>query len=114
MNCKPGDLALWVTRGALVNVDRVFDRDELFPDTAGWLHLFAPSVGIPSFVVTVLGAPQKNQMGTAGTRGKYFQQTPVRSTSLRPIRDPGEDATDEMVALLGKPSSLPHPSKEHA
>lgn len=31
---------------------------------------------------------------------------------LIPIRDPGEDATDEMVALLGKPAS--QPLKEHA
>lgn len=32
--------------------------------------------------------------------------------ALRPIRDPGEDATDEMVAILGKPAS--QPSKEYA
>ena len=45
----------------------------------------------------------------------HYKNTPyVLDECLRPIRDPGEAATDEMVALLGKPSSLPQPSKERA
>ena len=30
-----------------------------------------------------------------------------RDAELTPIRDPGEDATDEMVQLLGSPSAVP-------
>lgn len=31
----------------------------------------------------------------------------VPDASLRPLRDPGDDAQDEMIQLLGKPESIP-------
>lgn len=98
MRVRPGDLAIWVTRGALVDVERVFGGEEYFPDTTGRLHLFSPD-GL-SFVVRMLGSAQIGNSGGT-SKGCYFQRGPVLRSSLRPIRDePGED---EMLRIAGLP-----------
>lgn len=36
----------------------------------------------------------------------FGECTAVADHALRPIRDPGDDATDEMLQLLGKPNEV--------
>ena len=87
MNCKPGDLAVIVSGipadniGKIIKVLTVEDR---------WYGLAWDYEG------ALYGA---NFPGVRADR--------VADSCLRPIRDPGEDATDEMVELLGKPVAKP-------
>jgi hypothetical protein len=91
LNCRPGDMAYtvapWIIegRGRIVRVVRAAS-----PADAG----FTPMAGCwycEGDIVTYLG--------------------PVRAAvicdgSLRPIRDPGDDATDETIERLGLPGQL--------
>jgi hypothetical protein len=81
MNCKPGDLAILVKAGV--------ERDEPYLGqifTCLRIHTEASArVGMPVWTVTELDG-----FG-------------VKDRSLRPIRDPGEDATDETLQWLPVP-----------
>lgn len=82
MNCKPGDLAICINAvvkehiGLIVLVvGPALDRQP------GW------------WTVEVPNHPSPNDLGWR-----------ARDSSLRPIRDPGEDATDETLTWLPVPS----------
>ena len=89
MNCKPGDLAIIVDAGscARVHIGKI----------VRCIRLTEPIYGHHGFGWETL--PELN----ASDDGKALLW---RDEHLRPIRDPGDDATDEMVQLLGKPSGV--------
>jgi hypothetical protein len=86
MNCKPGDLAVIVKVGPLAK-------------------------GLLGRFVTVL-RPHKDSLGVYWDYEPLLQTVDgyvvaaVEDECLRPIRDPGEDAVDEMVQKLGKPQEV--------
>lgn len=105
MNCKPGDLAVVVrdqrsgsakTAGKIVEVlyaapGQPFNMPDGFrhaasPAGAWWVVRFMHQLLVPTI---------------RGERMSAYAVVP--DLVLRPIRDPGEDATDEMIVLLGKP-----------
>lgn len=93
MNCKKGELAFVIagpSSGTVVQCLELY----LGPWEGG-------IVGIPGWNID---RPILKKCGR--------KESVIADKWLRPILDPGEDATDEMVALLGKPAS--QPSKEHA
>lgn len=94
MNCKPGDLAVIVkslagNEGRLVNVVNS-DVYMLPGDLSGMPH--------PLWRVRSLGEPVRS---TIGWIDKEFA---FPDAWLKPIRDPGEDATDETLTWLPVPS----------
>lgn len=94
MNCKKGDLAVIVISAA-GNEGRIVRCVGL--TESRMFHIFRG----PRWLID---KPVPDSLGG-------FIDS-IADANLRPIRDPGEDATDEMVALLGKPAS--QPSKETA
>jgi hypothetical protein len=93
MNCKPGDLAI-VVRGMYSdeNVGKLVRTVRLVP-----LH----DADGPSWEVESLsGFLMHPRVELCGLRG-WFEDS-----RLRPIRDPGDDAQDEMLVLLGKPEQI--------
>lgn len=102
MNCKPGDLAVIVGKHALnvnrlVNVLRTY-KGELIE---GIEYYVEP--GIHYWVIESAGAsPLMSRM-------EFGPPIPcklhvARDASLRPIRDPGDDATDQTLEWLPVPS----------
>lgn len=92
MNCKPGDLAYYVGRSRPDLVGRVCEVLQV------GIHEF--SGGPADGCVVQFSEKCRTTSGDLSVDGW------VKQTSLRPIRDPGDDATDEMVQLLGKPSEV--------
>lgn len=89
MNCKPGDLAIYVgkqdaVRGYVVKVVRQGAPGSDVPDPVPgvWWEVAPP---IP----------------LNGKKRRF-----AADCALLPIRDPGDEATDEMVQLLGNPSEV--------
>lgn len=96
MNCKPGDLAITVGSvsgkqdGRLVEVLRAANpKDVKEWEPAAWF-------------VKVLGSPL--HMVAASGESAPFSYCAIRDCNLRPIRDPGDDATDETLTWLPVPS----------
>jgi hypothetical protein len=86
MNCKPGDLAMYVGLnqeyiGHVVTVVSPTTADSPLAVDGPWWHV-EPKIG-----------------------GKYSRTS---DASLRPIRDPGDDAVDETLLWL------PSPKRERA
>ena len=103
MNCKPGDLAIVVkgrsgkNDGKIVRVVRRAANEE--------------SIG--GFVARAVGHESTNVSWLCSGNGLYtglgegpLTEWVFRDKVLRPIRDPGEDATDEMVLIAGKPEQV--------
>lgn len=91
MNCKQGDLAFIVrvmTPICNPNLNRLCEVLKPAEDHPGWWR------------VRMLGRPGITYHGLEKQEGI------MRDCNLRPIRDPGDDATDEMVQLLGKPQGV--------
>lgn len=89
MNCKPGDLAVIVNSNDRRNIGklvRVIGPYEMRPQS-WWVASESVLHGVFS------------DWPPGAEVGQYDK-------NLRPIRDPGEDATDEMVQLLGKPQEV--------
>ena len=88
MNCKPGDLARMVRSDFPENVNKLV-----------WVREKAPTFVGEGWMVELL-QPMKTTFGwkPAGSIGS------AADTDLRPIRDPGDDAVDEMLVLLGSPA----------
>lgn len=104
MNCKPGDLA------RLVNLPRALsnaaDRFVKLKDQ--------PPVLIDGDMGWELEERVNfNMHGQATRNGVLFMHGDavyfdvMQDRYLRPIRDPGDDAVDEMVQRLGKPAARP-------
>jgi hypothetical protein len=95
MNCKQGDLAVFVrskagNEGKVVTCLRLARWDEI--NEARFAHDAGPIWKIDRAVPTLF--PYGNDIRFADL---------AHDSMLRPIRDPGDDATDEMIVLLGKP-----------
>jgi len=95
MRCKPGDLAMTVAPfnvggiGQFVTVVRLAKSEEMIDGIAFYAR-------VPSWVVD----------GTFRTDGNVFRGGVIADICLRPIRDPGDDAVDEMLQRLGGPNKV--------
>ena len=104
MNCKPGDLA------RLVNLPKSLSKaNDRFVKLKN-----QPPVMIDGELGWELEERVKFTMtGNATRNGVLFREGDavyfdvMQDRNLRPIRDPGDDAVDEMVAKLGRPASYP-------
>jgi hypothetical protein len=90
MNCKPGDLAVYVG-GHLSNprnVGRIFQVLRRGNDWHGQISWWVKPAG----------------EAYSPTRLKWMsEEGEVLDKLLRPIRDPGDDATDETLLWVGSP-----------
>lgn len=106
LNCKPGDLAVVVkapTRteflGRVCTVLWAAPAHERFRLPDDYLH---DPAGEGRWVVE-FASPIKVEV-TGGFRVTPFAA--VRDECLTPIRDPGEDAVDEILQLVGSPNKV--------
>lgn len=101
MNCRPGDLAFIVSVGEILPLCA---REALHRAAIGrvvrTVHLTPPSDGsdVPCWM---LEEPFSVPYGDDGT---LIYCWGIADRGLRPIRDPGEDAVDEMIQLVGSPT----------
>lgn len=88
MNCKPGDLARVINSKAALDCgfsDKILKVTKLSKEPNG------------IFYWEFCGPALLCRCGCCGLVDL------IADDQLRPIRDPGDDATDEMIVLLGKP-----------
>jgi hypothetical protein len=97
MNCKPGDLAVVVRAvstpemiGRYVICKRLAVGEEPI-DGQSWQRLYRPD---PVWIVEVAGADP------IPWGSKMVRRRAINDAFLRPIRDPGDDAKDEMLRPL--------------
>lgn len=99
MNCKKDDLAIVVRSFTGENLGKIVRCLRLANPEDLWLH----NVGYDGPVWLI----DQTLICRSLANLNYFAEVPlVPDEILRPIRDPGEDATDEMVQLLGKPQEV--------
>lgn len=96
MNCKPGDLAVFVkswcgNEGKIVRTVRLATEAEL--QACG----FVQTLGAVWVLEQYLPAIRQSS-------GKRLTTNFAVDAFLRPIRDPGEDATDETLTWIPVPS----------
>jgi hypothetical protein len=92
MNCKPGDMAVIVEATNPHNRNRIVEVLE-FPGRqgqAGWMWMV--ECVTPLYVIKVTGSGRE----PAGSLHRCY----VPDAWMRPIRDPGEQARDEMLRPL--------------
>lgn len=115
MNVKQGDIAR-IVKSHFSNLDKLVLVLEASPGNGlpiGSVFQVAGrnfKVDHPEFcwVVESLGAPLKKNSK------KKYRICPVGDSYLRPIRDPGDDATDETLAWKSVPTASPARTKETA
>ena len=84
MNCKPNDLAICIHSEVHERIGTIVEVVGPAADGApGWWTIKSDNAPCPS---------------PLGWK--------ARDAWLRPIRDPGDDATDEMVLIAGKPQEV--------
>jgi len=93
MNCKPGDLAIVVkswagNEGKIVRCIKL-DTERSFFDNVGPDGVTPPE---PIWIIDI------HLRGCDGSFSNY-----IADSQLRPIRDPGDDAVDQVVLKVGKP-----------
>lgn len=108
-NVKAGDLAIIVgaqmcpeNNGRIVEVVRPFLPGEV------WGNSVLPT-NRPSWIVRSVGSPLAcafTNALTGQTRTEYRPERPYGDRLLRPIHNPGDDAVDEMVQIVGKPEGV--------
>lgn len=88
MNCKPGDLAIFV-KSCCGNEGKIVRCIRLLSSAQAAREEFAPGAlwEIDTLVLTTYG----------DVWCRAFDE------QLRPLRDPGDGAVDEMVKIVGKP-----------
>lgn len=97
-NCRPGDLARIVgprLYGHLVEVLYATPAHRFALPDGHW-HAGRSRQGL--WVVRLLGKPIEVRLDGGDTRLAQYASMP--DSALRPIRDPGEDAKDEMLRPL--------------
>lgn len=91
--CRQGDLAI-VVRSMCGNEGRIVKciarYDGIFVELNGEIVLINPSWVIEPHLPTITG-------------GRSWA---IADENLRPIRDPGDDAIDEIIQRVGKPSDV--------
>lgn len=80
MNCRPGDMAMVIR--------------SIYP------HLLGRIITVHNLLTTRDGSPCWSYTGNLDT--PYGPPHYAEDCCLRPIRDPGDDAVDEMVQLVGE------------
>jgi len=99
LNCKPGDLARvvgWAPRLGLNDHVVLLAKEQPFLLYDVWHWRLAKPLDF------VLGAGGKNRLtGEQFVPGQPVQVLELPDYCLRPIRDPGDDAVDEMVRKVG-------------
>ena len=110
MNCRPGDLARIVGTPAGLGLNNHFvtlkkQPPVFYGDCAHWA-LEEPVYFTASYIlVDVVG-----KFSPPGTRVSVES---IADENLRPIRDPGRDAIDEMVQKLGPAAKTLTEVREH-
>lgn len=107
MNCKPGDLAYVTSQaetpglaGRFVIVEQLVQSRDFTVCGEWWIDIDEPSwVCSPADGGTL---PHQRLDGEVG----FIRRRVIPDAILRPIRDPGDDATDEMVLIAGKPQEV--------
>lgn len=106
MNCKPGDLAYVVARvaairGRIVTVLHAAPTGADFILPNGTLHAAIAPDGNHWWLCELVTAV-KIPWTLDGRLWRHFdgRYTPIPDRDLRPIRDPGEDAVDELLRPL--------------
>lgn len=109
MNCKPGDLAVIVgAKEAPQNNGRIVEVVRAFPIGEVWGNNMKRGPA-PAWIVRSTGTPlvmKTENVLTGRTWFRLVQERPYSDRCLRPIRDHGDDATDEMVLLVGMPGEV--------
>lgn len=106
MNCKPGDLAVIVrdekNLGLLGRICRVLHAASTsefrLPD--GYLHVPCSAGRWAIDFNEPINVPLRNG------NSRWTRFAVANDAALRPIRDPGDDAIDEMVLIVGKPEGV--------
>lgn len=105
LNCKPGDLAVVVgLGGSFANFnDRIVEVLERAPN--------GPIVKLPNGAFSnggercwIVRFPSQVAMPLGGGKHEQTHYSVCPDKHLRPIRDPGDDAVDEMVLIAGAPA----------
>jgi hypothetical protein len=96
MNCKPGDMAVIVRTMGVSTVEPVL----------GWTFELTEIVHTGKF------GPCWGYKGERRRHPDGWEIAFIADTILKPLRDPGDDAVDEMVLLLGKPKGETQPTRE--
>lgn len=96
MNCKPGDLAMVVKAVCPENIGLIVKVLRWAPPIDG-MPAWETESDRPSPTVCTISPRVSTGM---------HRVADVRDAWLRPIRDPGDDAIDEMVQKLGKPEGV--------
>ena len=91
MNCKQGDVAV-IVRSYAGNEGKIVRCLRLLKNDMAWVGIDGITEKFPTWEI------DRQLKGWKGDTSCY-----VADYKLRPIRDPGDDATDEMIVLLGKP-----------
>lgn len=92
MNCKPDDLVRYVGRIRRPNLYGWIGRTVKLISISDGDRVWVVDPPLPGGVVFYEGRPRRPEW--------------VYDASLRPIRDPGDDAIDEMVLIVGKPEGV--------
>lgn len=115
MNCRPGDLAYIIGAseyaGMIVEVLHAAPARREFRLPDGMIHEAIP-FDLPFWVFRSAGTPFRCPMVVGGFRSSIYGAGP--DSRLRPIRDPGEDATDEIILRIGKPTTEGQPEEAHS
>lgn len=99
MNCRPGELAFIFGLHAALNLN---DRPVQLANEPWFMFGGVPHWRLEQPIETTVSASGTNwftgQYIPKGSTGVIYE---VPDENLRPIRDPGEDAVDQMVLLMG-------------
>lgn len=98
MNCRPGDLARIVGTDVRLGLN---DRIVKLTNDAPKVVAGRPHWRLEEPIRVVLSMAGINPLGQVFERGECLIARFLDDANLRPIRDPGADAVDEMVRLVG-------------
>lgn len=101
MNCRPGDLARIVGTDARLGLN---DRIVKLTNDAPMTVAGSPHWRIEEPIRVVLSMPGINALGQVFDQGERLIARFLADANLRPIRDPGDDAVDEVLVRVGAPA----------
>ena len=98
MNCKPGDLALLVNSDFETNIGKLVKvlktSDESTPEIPEWECEAIGFLRSYQYIDDFLLCERPTNPG---------ELIDIEDRDLRPIRDPGDDAVDEVIQRMGTP-----------
>jgi hypothetical protein len=93
LNCKPGDLAVVL-------------KTRMRPDAVGMVVRVVEHTVVGGEPAWRIDPPLPGGVRWSFAGGSWTDGTSIRDECLRPIRDPGEDAVDEILQLVGSPNKV--------